>query len=68
MTEEIKSIKHLMIDADKNQNAIAKQFGWSAAYVSRLIRGGELGPAAAKNKQLVVDWLEFSIHQNLKEV
>jgi hypothetical protein len=63
MTEDVKNIKHLMIDADKNQNAIAKQFGWTPGYVSRLVRGGELGPAAIKNKQLVIEWLEFSIHR-----
>lgn len=68
MSEETKSLKHLMVDADTNQSQIAKQFGWSDGYVSRLIRGGELGPAAKKNKQLVVNWLEFKAEKTTIEL
>ncbi|WP_433322526.1 XRE family transcriptional regulator [Weissella tructae] len=62
MTEKTKTIKHLMVDADVNQTGIAKQFGWSGGYVSRLIRGGELGPAAIKNTNLVIVFLEEKIN------
>lgn len=59
MTIDVKNIKHLMIDANVNQVGIAKQFGWSNGYVSRLVRGAELGPASEANKELVIEWLEF---------
>ncbi|MCS8562437.1 XRE family transcriptional regulator [Weissella cibaria] len=59
MTSDVKNIKHLMIDANVNQVGIAKQFGWSSGYVSRLVRGAELGPASETNKELVIEWLEF---------
>ena len=62
MTEEIKNIKHLMIDADANQSMIASHFGWSDGYVSQLLRGGSLGPAAQSNKQMIAEWLEIKIN------
>jgi len=65
MTEKTKAIKHLMIDANVNQTGIAKHFSWTPGYVSRLIRGGELGPAGETNMTLVINFLESQVKEGV---